>query len=135
MGAVLFMPRTALAVMDEGGGYRAERLKRIDFEALTKKISDKEEKKYDFMLIDTRNESDFQKGFIPGAVNLPFKKHRFMAVLPIPKDKDIVCYGYSATQPSDVNAVIYLLNRGYERVEFYAEGYAGWAGHLFRRRV
>ena len=117
----------AFAAIDEGGGFSDEKLQIIDRASLAAKIRDKKENKYDFTLIDTRSESDFQKSHIPGAVNLPFKKHRFLAEAHVPTDEDVVCYGYSSAIPSDVNAAIYLMNHGYAHVWFFKEGMTGWS--------
>ena len=116
----------ASGAMDGGGGFSSAKLQIIDQASLAKKIQDKKDKKYDFTLIDTRSESDFQKGAIPGAINLPFKKHRFLVGSVVPTNADVVCYGYSSNTPSDVNAVIYLMNHGYEHVWFFREGMEGW---------
>ena len=116
----------APAAIDAGGGFSSGKLQVIDQASLAKKIRDKKNKKYKFTLIDTRDESDFNKGHIPGALNLPFKKHRFLAESVVPIDEDVVCYGYSSDRPSDINAAIYLMNHGYRHVWFFKEGMDGW---------
>ena len=126
MGACTLTCLEAFGAIDQGGGFVPGKLQVIDQASLAQKIKDKKDKKYNFTLIDTRSESDFQKGSIPGAINLPFKKHRFLAESVVSTNEDVVCYGYSSSTPSDINAVIYLMNHGYEHVWYFKEGMAGW---------
>ncbi len=123
----LIMPYSdASGAVDQGGGFNTGKLKRIDTATLAKKIREKKDKKYDFALIDTRNESEYLKGSIPGAVNLPYKKHRFLIENVAPRTMDIVCYGYPGQNPTAVNAAIFLANDGYDQVWLYDGGYEGW---------
>ena len=80
------------------------------------------------MLVDTRNETDYQKGHLPGAMNIPLGKMRFEAERLLDKEQDVVCYGYSRNDPASVNAVIFLANRNYQHVLFFEEGAMGWKG-------
>ena len=115
----------------DAGGFNTQKLVRIDAATLAKMIQEKKEHKRSFALVDTRNEADYQKGSIPGAVNITIRrKFRFVAEKILNKNEETVCYGYSRGDVAAVNAVIFLMNRGYGRVMFFEEGIAGWQGRV-----
>jgi len=47
--------------------------------ALTKMLEERRRQEISFYLVDLRLEADYQKGHIPGAINIPSQKLRFLA--------------------------------------------------------
>ncbi len=110
------------------GGVSSEAPVMIDEKALAEKIEQKRDKKISFTLVDLRLEAEYQEGHIPGAVNLPLKKLRFLAEQTLAKADDIIFYGYSRDDQASVNAVILLRNKGFERVALLTGGIDEWKG-------
>jgi rhodanese-related sulfurtransferase len=92
--------------------------------AYVKKLMDDKEK---FVLIDARPKRVFDKGAIPGAINIPdseFDKHHDQ--LPADKSAFLVIYcGGLECNLSDKSADK-ALALGYTNVKTYPEGYPGW---------
>jgi rhodanese-related sulfurtransferase len=121
-------PSEGIVSPSPAAGFTLQKLVRISQESLAQKIRDKKDEKYFFTLVDTRNEADYQKGHIPGAINIPLGKMRFVAERVLDKEKDVVCYGYSRDDQASVDAVIFLANRNYNHVMFFEDGAMGWKG-------
>ena len=94
------------------------------------KIREKEEKKASFSLVDLRLESDYGAGRIQGAVNIPLKKLRFLGEKMLGRSEDIYFYGYSSDDRAAVNAVILLVNKGFQHVFLLDGGVKEWKGKL-----
>ncbi|MCX7896935.1 MAG: rhodanese-like domain-containing protein [Rhodocyclaceae bacterium] len=92
--------------------------------AYVKKLLDE---KADFMLIDSRPARTFEKGSIPGAVNIPDTQFEKMTdKLPADKNKMLVffCGGLKCDLSSKSARKAKAL--GYTKVFVYAEGYPAW---------
>ena len=94
------------------------------------KLREKEEKKASFKLVDLRLEADYAKGHIQGAVNIPLKKLRFAGESVLSRSEDTFFYGYSSDDRAAVNAVILLVNKGFQHVFLLDGGVKGWKGKL-----
>ena len=81
------------------------------------------DRKEDIVIVDVRFPSDFRKGHIPGAVNLPKGKWHETAALS--KDKLNVLYCYNQTCHMAAEAALELIARGY-RVAEMEGGFATW---------
>lgn len=116
----------SLAMADGLGGILSLHWRVITPQDLSEKIKQKEEHKAALFVVDIRNEFDFQKGAIEGAVNVPRKKLRFLAEKLFQKTDPIVIYGYSLDDKAAVNSVIFLINKGYQQVMFLEGGWKAW---------
>lgn len=82
-----------------------------------------EEAKKEAMLVDVRTPEEFEKGHIPGAINLPVDNLR-NSLQQLPKEKSIIIYcqiglrGYIAQR--------ILTQNGYEKVNNIAGGFKTW---------
>jgi rhodanese-related sulfurtransferase/uncharacterized membrane protein len=83
------------------------------------------------LFVDVRQPKDFQRGRIPGAINIPAEKIQERQGS-LPKDRSIVLYE-GGRSPGDVCAASraagrVLLTHGFatEKVKVYQEGLAGW---------
>ena len=82
----------------------------------------------DLVVVDNRNEMEYVRGHIPGAIHIPFKAaadEEFLRRLP--KGKLIVLVCKSGHTSSMVNAIFNML--GYQAVTL-KEGMKGWTGKL-----
>ena len=87
------------------------------------------DRKEDIVIVDVRFPSDFRKGHIPGAVNLPKGKwHQAAGVLA--KDKLNVLYCYNQTCHMAAEAALELLAQGYPVVEMEG-GFATWEANSY----
>ena len=102
----------------------------MDRETLARKIQEKKEKKASFQLVDLRNEVDYQKGHLPGAVNIPLKKLSFVAEKMFDKGEEIVFYGYSRNDNAGMNAPILMQNKGFTSVKLLEGGMQEWKGEI-----
>lgn len=109
------------------GVFLPAHLRHIERGELERLIRERDEQGKSFHLVDLRNEADHAKGALPGAVNVPLKKLRFVAEKRFGPAELIVLYGYSTADRASVNAAVLLANKGYRNVSYYDEGYAGWA--------
>jgi rhodanese-related sulfurtransferase len=101
-----------------------ERFKRVDAQEAMGLVE-----KPEVLVIDTRDEPDFRKERIPGAISLPY--HGFSADFPqfsesVSKDRPlfIYCYGTSCGLASRVGKR--LLVHGYTNITILRNGIAGW---------
>jgi rhodanese-related sulfurtransferase len=82
--------------------------------------------KADIVLIDSRPDRTFEKGSIPGAINIPDNKFD-AAKLPADKAKQLIFFcGGLACDLSEKSAHK-AIKQGYTNVRVYTEGYPGWA--------
>ena len=81
------------------------------------------DRKEDVVIVDVRFPTDFRKGHIPGAVNLP--KGKWHETAGLSKDKLNVLYCYNQTCHLAAEAAVELLARGYRVVEMEG-GFATW---------
>ncbi len=90
---------------------------------------------FGFYLVDLRNEADFRKGFIPGAVNIPSRKLPFIAEKVFSKSDEVVFYSYAKSESISANAVILLKNKGYQNCYIFSGGLEAWSGMIEQGRV
>jgi rhodanese-related sulfurtransferase len=81
------------------------------------------DRKEDIVIVDVRFPTDYRKGHVPGAVNLPKGKWHEAAALS--KDKPNVLYCYNQTCHMAAEAALELIARGYPVVEMEG-GFATW---------
>jgi len=82
----------------------------------------------DIVIVDVRFPSDFRKGHVPGAVNLP--KGKWHEAAGLSKDKLNVLYCYNQTCHMAAEAAMELLARGYPVVEMEG-GFATWEANSY----
>ena len=97
-------------------------------ETVAEKIEARREKKIDFKLVDLRLEADYGKMHLPGAVNIPISKLRFLAEARFLKSDEIIFYGYSRQDPAVVNAAVLLGNKGFQHISLMEGGVEEWKG-------
>ncbi len=100
----------------------------IDDKVLAQKIKDKAQKQISFNLVDLRLETDYGLAHIPGAVNIPLKKLKFVAEQVFDKSEEIIFYGYSEDDKAAVNSVIFLANKGFKNICLLQGGIKQWKG-------
>ena len=110
------------------GGFASAGLVIVDPETVARKVLEKQENKTSFQLVDLRLEAEFNKGHLPGALNVPYKKLGFLAEKMFDLKEDIILYGYSENDAVGVDAVIRLENKGFRRVSLMAGGIKEWKG-------
>jgi rhodanese-related sulfurtransferase len=81
------------------------------------------DRKEDIVLVDLRFPSDFRKGHVPGAINLP--KGKWQNVQGLSKDKLNVLYCYNQTCHMAAEAAVELIAQGYPVAEMEG-GFATW---------
>jgi rhodanese-related sulfurtransferase len=77
----------------------------------------------DVAVVDVRLPSDFRKGHIPGAVNLPNGKWHTLAG--VPKDKPVYLYCYSQTCKLAAAAAVEFASHGIASIEMEG-GFEAW---------
>ncbi len=82
----------------------------------------------DVVVVDVRFPSDYRKGHVPGAVNLP--KGKWHEPKGLAKDKLNILYCYDETCHMAAEAAIELLAQGYPVVEMEG-GFARWEAKGF----
>lgn len=86
-----------------------------------------QEDKADFMLIDSRPERTFEKGSIPGAVNISDSKFdKETAKLPASKDTTLVFFCGGLKCDLSAKSAVKAKALGYKNVFIYPEGYPAW---------
>lgn len=93
----------------------------IDARALQKKM-----KTGKITLIDVRSREEYQKGHIPGAMNLPFDAMK-SSVGKLPKGEEIIVYCRGPYCVLSVNAVALLRAQGIEALRL-TSGFSEWPG-------
>ncbi len=83
-----------------------------------------------FFWVDLRNEADYRREFIPGSINIPFKKLPFLAEKFFSKSDEVVFFSYPDSDHVSVNAVIFMKNKGFERCSVLEGGIGSWTGDL-----
>ena len=81
------------------------------------------DRKDDIVIVDVRFPSDFRKGHIPGAVNVP--KGKWHEAAGLSKDRLNVLYCYNQTCHMAAEAALELVARGYPVAEMEG-GFAAW---------
>lgn len=90
-------------------------------------------------IIDARSEEDYDKGHIPGALNVPYDRfadyYDYVTEM-IPKDATIVCYCRSVTCDFSDHLAEELEFAGYNKVLIFREGWEAWqeAGNDIERK-
>ncbi len=110
------------------GGYGGHAVMRAD--ELEARIGAGGADRIGFFWVDLRNEADYKKSFIPGSINIPFKKLSFLAEKFFSKSDEIVFLGYSDSDHVSVNAVIFMKNKGFTRCSVLEGGIGAWTGDL-----
>ena len=121
-----FAPIGTVSAGNDAGVHLAS----ISQEVLAKKIIQKQERKILFSLVDLRLEGEYQSGHLPGAVNAPLKKLRFLAESMFAKNDEIIFYGYSREDRASVNAMILLGNKGFKHISLLDGGFEEWKGKV-----
>lgn len=80
------------------------------------------------LLIDARNADEYKKGYIKGAVNIPFMEieNYFEELLKIPQDTLIVVYCNNPECPLGHRLMEFMLQVGFISVYIYEEGWDEW---------
>jgi rhodanese-related sulfurtransferase len=86
------------------------------------------DRKDDIVVVDVRFPTDFRKGHIPGAVNLP--KGKWHEAAGLAKDKLNVLYCYNQTCHMAAEAALELLAQGF-RVAEMEGGFATWEANSY----
>ena len=81
------------------------------------------DRKEDIVIVDLRFPSDFRKGHVPGAINLP--KGKWQNAQGLSKDKLNVLYCYNQTCHMAAEAAVELVAQGYPVAEMEG-GFATW---------
>ncbi len=117
------------------GGKGLVLVKTISEAELISKLSARDKFGMGFHLVDLRNESEFLKGFIPGAINIPSKKLTFIAEKVFSKADEVVFYSHSKTKHAAENAVTFMKNKGFVNCFIFAEGIDNWSGLIERSKL
>ncbi len=77
--------------------------------------------------VDVRDGSDFEKGHIPGAINIEISDLRD-AIKSLPKDKEIVLYCYGSECDEAEAAGTILIENGFKqgKIKVFTDGYSNW---------
>jgi rhodanese-related sulfurtransferase len=86
------------------------------------------DRKEDIVIVDLRLPTDYRKGHIPGAINLP--KGKWHEASGLAKDKLNVLYCYNQTCHIAAEAALELLKRGYPVAEMEG-GFATWEANSY----
>ena len=81
------------------------------------------DRKEDIVIVDVRFPSDFRKGHVPGAVNLP--KGKWHEAEGLSKDKLNILYCYNQQCHLAAEAALVLIEQGYPVVEMEG-GFSTW---------
>jgi rhodanese-related sulfurtransferase len=82
------------------------------------------------VIVDVRFPTDYRKGHIPGAVNLPKGKWHDAAAAGLSKDKLNILYCYNQTCHMAAEAALELIAQGYPVVEMEG-GFATWEANSY----
>ena len=125
---VIFFGFTGLANAGMQGGYGDSAVMRSG--ELADRIAEGGARTVGFFWVDLRNEADFKRSFIPGSINIPFKKLPFLAEKFFSKSDEVVFLGYPDSDQISVNAVIFMKNKGFTRCSVLEGGIGGWTRDL-----
>lgn len=80
------------------------------------------------IVIDARSPGEFEKGHIPGALNIPYDRlPEYLETLEfVPKSETVVCYCRSVTCDFSDHLATELKLMGYEKVLVYTGGWDEW---------
>ncbi|GAB3264025.1 hypothetical protein GCM10027562_28370 [Arthrobacter pigmenti] len=82
-------------------------------------------KRQDFVLLDTRKQSSWDHGHVPGAVHLPAEEIGEGLIDKFPEGSDLVVYGWSPGCNGGTKAALKLVDLGY-RVREMLGGFEYW---------
>jgi rhodanese-related sulfurtransferase len=94
----------------------------VSTDFINKAIADKA----DIVLIDSRPDRTFEKGSIPGAINIPDNKFD-AAKLPADKAKPLIFFCGGLICDLSEKSAHKAMKLGYTNVRVYVDGYPGWA--------
>ena len=86
------------------------------------------DRKEDIVIVDLRFPSDYRKGHVPGAINLP--KGKWTEPKGLSKEKVNVLYCYNQTCHMAAEAAVALVKLGYPVVEMEG-GFASWEANSY----
>ena len=75
------------------------------------------------VLVDVREPSEYQAGYIPSAINIPLRA-LVQSLDQIPRDRPVVIYCASGYRSAMGVMTLHLL--GYEKVQGFPPSFAGW---------
>jgi rhodanese-related sulfurtransferase len=84
-----------------------------------------------FLLVNVMNEDEFQRGHIPGSINIPSGDHSFgerIATITESRVRPVVVYGSRHDSPTSPQAGLRLEKEGFAEVYNLGAGLDGWAG-------
>ncbi len=87
--------------------------------------------KPDVIFLDARPPADFEKGHIPGAINIPFEEVDLDEFWPkvadrVPKDKHVVTYCGGADCEASLHLARFLKDKGYPNLHIFFGGWKHW---------
>ncbi|WP_373531139.1 rhodanese-like domain-containing protein [Vampirovibrio sp.] len=82
--------------------------------------------KQSIVVVDVREAEDYQKGHVPGAINLP--KSKWSNPTGLDKNKQNILYCYSHVCHLAADAAVHLAQAGYPVMELEG-GWAAWQEH------
>ncbi len=91
------------------------------------------ERREDFLLVDVRQPSLFERKHIEGAISIPAAVLNYKN---LPENKLIVVYCATRKCPASRDAAAILVNRGYKKVAILKGGLSGWeqtGGHVVKK--
>ena len=98
------------------------KIKLITLEQLMEMDVNEEE----FKLVEVLGEESYEKGHIPGAINIPLSKLEKQSNKKLKKTDKIIVYCASYPCHASTNATSILLKKGYKRVFDFKAGKKGW---------
>ena len=122
VGALTLWGADGLGLLSDTSHYPSNSTYQIDF-PLVHEIW----KKGNAVFVDARSASSFNRGHIPGAVNVPINRViSTLAVLPADKSVLLITYCGSIECPNAYQLMNVLLAKGYQNVKFFPRGLRGW---------
>jgi rhodanese-related sulfurtransferase len=80
-----------------------------------------------YILVDVRDDEDYHKMHIPGAISMPvYDLEKFADKLD--KDKEIITYCSGGMCDASDDAAAMLMNKGFKKVGDYKGGMQDWVG-------
>ena len=90
------------------------------------KLLEMKHNKEDFKLVEVLSESAYEKGHIPGAINIPARELSKRASEEFDKDDTIVVYCSGYYWNASTSAAKKLKSMGYKNVFDFSAGKSGW---------
>ena len=101
---------------------KTAKIKFLAIEGLLEMIENKE----DFRLVEVLREDSYNKGHIPGAINIPADMMQGLASKQLDKNDTIIVYCANYGCHASINAARVLLDLGYKKVLDFKAGKKGW---------